>query len=224
MTFLELCQLARQECGIQGSNKPSAVTSQTGILSRIVQWVANSDLLIQSAYPDWDFLWKETTMGTVVGAKTVSLTVNPALWDTESFAIERGTSDGRKLTYLPYREWRTNQSEKTNQEPNRITILPDNSLSLEYPADDAYTLTGCCWLVPTKLTANTDEPVYAERFQQTIIERVKMFFFKDIESFDQYKLAEQEYENNLDKMRGQYLPEQKELHLTSPEQIVVRPV
>ena len=224
MTFLELCQLARQECGIQGSNKPSSVSSQVGILSRVVQWVATSDLMIQGLYPDWNFLWGETTMSTVTGSKLVPLTVSPAIWDTESFAFKRGESGGRKLTYIPYREWRSNNSEKENQEPNKITVLPDNTLSLEYPSDGAYDIYACYWAVPTKLTANTDEPVYAERFQQIIIERVKMFYFKDIESYDQFQLAEQEYNELLDKMRGQYLPDQINLHLTSPERIVIRPI
>jgi hypothetical protein len=63
MTYLEICKLVRQECGVQGEGTPAAVTSQRGMLKRIVEWVRDADTIIQDKHTDWDFLWKEFSGG-----------------------------------------------------------------------------------------------------------------------------------------------------------------
>lgn len=223
MTFLELCQVSRQECGIQGQG-PVSVENQSGLLKRVVDWVRDADLAIQAMHIDWDFLWSSFTRDTVTGSDSVVKPTDHALWDLESFAIDRGTEDGRPLGVISFQEWRNYNNVKENQEPTTLCILPDNNIALSFPADDTYEIYANYWKRPVKLETNTQEPLFGSSLDRAIIERVKMFFFEDIESFDQLKLAKDNYEFWISEMESIYLTNHNLLNQTSPEQMVVRPV
>lgn len=220
MTFLELCQQTRQECGIQGDG-PAAVTSQVGILRRVVEWVRDADLFIQRLHPDWGFLWSEFTDDTIEGSADLTEPPTVAIWDIESFAKDRGTSTGMPLEVMTFREYRNNHYTKEKQEPFRICILPDNSLKLEYPADGVYEIYGNYWRTPVTMTANLDEPLYAAEFHRAVVARAKMWFFEDSEMLNLYQAAEKELVEKLVQMRTRYLNNQTSLN--SPQQMVIRP-
>lgn len=61
MNFLQLCQRLRQETGISDSG-PSNVTSQTGDMKRLVDWVQDSWMRIQTLHRDWQFMWFEDSL------------------------------------------------------------------------------------------------------------------------------------------------------------------
>ena len=223
MTYLQLCQLTRQECGIQGQG-PSAVTNQTGTSKRVVEWVRDADLLIQTLHPDWDFLHAEFTENTVQGSDVITKPSNFGMWDRESFAIDRGTDVGRSLNFMTYKKYRKFNSVKTQQEPYRITILPNNNLALAEPADGIYEIYASYWKNITQLAANGDVPPYPDRFQRVIVARAKMFFFEDQEAWDNYKAAENEYDLWLDKLESFAGPGQQEAGQLESPMSAVRPI
>ena len=222
MNFLELAQAVRRECGIQGSG-PSAVTSQSGLMARVVKWVSDADLYIQTLHPDWEFLWKEFTASTTAGSSEITKPDDFGTWDIEAFGINRGTTNGRSLTVTSYQEWRSNYNLKTNTEPYSLCILPNNNLELSMPADASDTLYGCYWKTPTVLSGNTAEPLYPSRFHRAIVAKAKMWFFEDIESNDQWQQAEKEFNEWLIKLESFALPNQVQGSLSSPQQMVVIP-
>lgn len=224
MNFLELCQTTRMECGIQGSNQPVTVTGQSGILKRIVNWVKDADLYIQRIHPDWDFLWREYSIDTVQGSITVPMPDDFGIWDVESFAYNRGKDTGSSLAVMDFREWRKNQSNKENTRPTRIAILPNQSLSLEFPADGIYTIYANYWKAPVSLTTNTDTPLYPLAYHRAIIAKAKMFFFEDIESINNFQLAEKELNEIITNLESNQLSMQASLYQMNPAKIVVRPI
>ena len=223
MTFLQLCQIVRQECGVQGQG-PSSVVGQTGLLKRIVDWVAAADILIQSKHSDWDFLWTEYTQDTVIGSDTLVKPNDFGMWDRESFAAGRGTVDGRPLTLVDYKDWRQNNYLKANQLPTAITIAPNSNLRLTQPADCTCEIYACYWKAPTLMTTNAEVPPYPERFQRATIARAKMWFFEDQEAWDNFKLAKDEFEEWMIKLEGFALPGQQPRSQAQPAQMVVRPL
>ena len=94
MTFLELCQRMRQECGISGTG-PSTVVSQTGNLKRIVDWVNTAWIDIQTTHQDWDWMRASASFPTVAsqamyelgtGTGTVGVSVATfGRWDRDTF-------------------------------------------------------------------------------------------------------------------------------------------
>lgn len=221
MTFLELCKRTRRECGIQGSG-PAAVTSQSGLLLRIVEWVQEADMYIQRLHSDWEFLWSEFTDDTTLGSADISKPSDLGVWNIESFAVDKGTDDGRNLPWMPLSEWSEYLSSKSNDEPTRICVMPSGNLKLEYPADGVYEIYAQYWKKATKLTTSGQSPLYDQEYQRAIVEKAKMFYFADQEMVNLYQVAEKDFNEVIQRMKDRYLPEKlKGLH--SPPQLVVRP-
>jgi hypothetical protein len=208
MTYLELCVATRQECGIQGET-PAAVTNQRGLLKRIVDWVADADVVVQSVYADWDFLWAEFTDDTTDNSDAITKPTNFGMWDRESFAVDRGTATGRKLTVYDFKEWRNANYLKIKQEPSRITITPDGNLRLSQPANGTYEIYANYWKDIIRMSINADTPPYPTRFHRIVICRAAMFFFKDQEAWQNYTEAEKEYMFWLDELKGYAAPGQQ---------------
>lgn len=207
MTFLQLCQETRRECGIQGSG-PTTVVSQTGLLQRVVDWVADADEYIQSLYHDWDFLHSEFTEDTVLGAEVITKPEDFGAWDRESFGRDRGTATGRQLTVRDYKEWRKYMGAKTNSEPFGIIIKPNKDLVLPYPADGVYEIYADYWATPTRMTVDDSLSDIPAKFHRLIIAKAKMYWYEDQEFITLYQTAEKEYKEWLDKLEMAELPGQ----------------
>lgn len=179
-TYLTLCQTVRRECRVPGSG-PSSVSGQTGILKKIVEWVADADEEIQSLWADWDFLWAQWSETTIEGTAEYTKPSDLGTWDRESFYLDYSTDDHSKLTEMTYKDWRTRlrQGTKTNQQPAYFIIQPDQNIRLEAPPDDAYTLTADYWKTPTRLSDNSDTSVIPAQFERAIIELAKTKFAMD---------------------------------------------
>jgi hypothetical protein len=224
MTFLELCKATRKECGIQGEGLPSSVLTQTGLIRRVVDWVADADIYIQTLHPDWNFLWATHTVNTIVGSEVLVRPCDIGIWDITSFAIDRGTIDGRSIFTTSYEEWRSYNGLKENSAPYSLSIMPNKNLALSLPPDDVYEIYGEYWSAPVKLIADSQEPVYPERYQRLIIAKAKMWFFEDIESTDQWEQARQEFDMWLEFLESAELPNNQILGQNSPSPIIVRSV
>lgn len=199
MNYLQLCKFTRQECGVQGQG-PSTVVGRTGLLKKIVEWVRDADLFVQSLYADWGYLWKEFTDDTTLGNDGITKPSNFGMWDRESFGVARGTTSGKKLRLIDFKEWRENFNVKSNNPPTAITILPNNNLKLSHPADGTYEIYANYWRQPVEMTANDDEPLYSSNFHRIIIAKAKMWFYEDQESFNQYQTAGKEFTDWLNKL------------------------
>jgi hypothetical protein len=222
MTFLELCQAVRQECGIQGTG-PAAVTNQVGIQKRVVDWVRDADLFVQSIHPDWDFLWAEFTANTILDSDAVARPSDLGMWDRTAFALDRGTVDGVPLNLIDFHDQRSQSNVRLSAKPYALAILPNYNLGLKVPANGIYEVYGNYWKSVTQLTTNTQLPLYPARFHRIIVAKAKMWFFEDIESDTQWKQAEKEYNEWLEQLESYALPQQQEANQSSPAQMAVRP-
>lgn len=224
-TFLQLCQETRRECGISGTG-PAAVTNQTGLLEKVVSWVADSDVETQGRWFDWDFLHVSTwSHNTIVGTATVAAPSDLGVWDRESFYLDYSTADHKKLGLIDYKVWRETmrQGVKTNQQPDSVIILPDNSLRLEAPPDDVYSLTADYWKRPYKMAVNIDVSPIPEEYERIIVARAKIFYAEDQGAPEVLMSAQIEFDDLLDKLESKYLPSQKARRQADPSMMVVRP-
>lgn len=188
MTFLELCQRARLECGVSGTG-PSTVTGQTGQLLKIVNWVTQAWLEIQTMRPNWRFMWKEFTFNTEAGTRDyapadVSIT-DLDQWDTNSFLIYEtalGASDQNPLPYLDYGKWRptyrNRMAERSNDRPMLFTLMPDDDSVRFEPCPDAiFTLDGEYKRTPQTFSASSDTPTgFPSKFHMMIVYKAMQFY------------------------------------------------
>lgn len=210
-TFLQLCVTTRRECGITSAG-PSAVTSQTGIFEKLVNWVADADQEIQGMWFDWDFLHVSTwTDVTIANTAAVSAPSNIGTWDEESFFLNYTAATNKHLPVLDYKTWRRDyrQGVRTSKKPDNVVILPDLSLKMEPPPDAIYTVSADYWRKPYKLTAASDTSPIPEEYERIIVARAKIFYAESQGAPEVLTAASIEFDTLLDKLESKYLPNQK---------------
>lgn len=172
MTFLELCQTLRRECGISGSG-PASTVGQTGEYQRVVNWVAQAWREIQQMRDDWLFMWAWDTFDTSTGVAdytAISVGVDVRRYDMESFVLTDGTGAKRSLHWVPYPVWRDiySRATLTNDVPAYVTDMPDGSLRLTPPPDGVYPVTFDYYRDTQVLVASTDTPILPARYHDII--------------------------------------------------------
>jgi hypothetical protein len=221
-SYLELCQKFRAEVGIAGTG-PSSVLNQTGMMSKIVNWIADADVAIQSKWTDWTFLWTQFTDDTIADTKDVSAPSDLGMWDTESFWIDYST-DPKQLEPMDYYEWRDVYPFNTDtDEPTYYIIRPDKDLIL-YPTPDAvYTLTAEYWKTPTRMSANTDTSPIPVRFERIIIAQAKLYYAEYENAPEILESAFREYNELMTRLEATFLPGMSARTTANPKDMVIRP-
>lgn len=200
-TFLELCQSMRQEAGISGSG-PSAVTGQTGMLKKVVDWVALAWLDIQDSRSDWLWMNQEFTFQTIAStgnytAASLSIT-DFGEWERDSFRIyltSGGVAGESELQWIDYDTWRSvyGIGTQTESEPHCFTIKPNKSIQLAPIPDGIYTVSGDYRQASVTLAANGDTPGMPSRFHRLIVYKALMYYGANEGAPEVYADAQEKY-------------------------------
>jgi len=201
MTFLQLCQRLRKEAGVSGTG-PSAVTGQTGEYLRLVDWITAAYEDIQNAHKTWRFLRAEFSFSTIASTQeytpaAVSIT-DLAVWRRQDMRVYDSESDEQFLHYLPWSDFRVNYKFGNNRSsegrPSVVTVKPDNSLALWQIPDDVYTIDGEYYKSADVMEANSDVPIFHERFHLAIVWRALMYY-------GGYEAADERYSHGQNEFR-----------------------
>jgi hypothetical protein len=208
MTFLELCQAARRECGIAGSG-PLTVVGQTGELGRLVDWVRDSARDVYDLRPDWDMLRNDFSLALTTSVQTYAKTTvsNLANWKVDSLrCYQDSIADERWMVYRPWTEFRDLRLYSTIRtqtgRPQEFTIKPDKSLMV-WPIPDnvgSYTVTGEYYRTAPELVNDSDEPAF-DRFHMAIVWRTVQLYAGWVESPTAYARAQREYNRLIMKLQ-----------------------
>ena len=123
-SFLEICQMAREECGMGGSG-PTNTVGQTGTLATVVRRTSQAWIDIQKSRPYWKFLRAQfgvaLTVDQPIYEVAAATDADPPgfgltsvdKWNREllyTFAPDTDFTspsiDRTQWTYLPYQNWR----------------------------------------------------------------------------------------------------------------------
>lgn len=183
MTFLELVQRTRQECGIPGDG-PLTTLNQTRQMKRLVDWVSQAWVDIQNSRTDWDFMRRSVTFNTVAGQQSYApgagLDINISdfkMWRNESFrqylkSAGIGTEIilGQYQSYSEFRDFYMLGSRRlVTGRPLYITIAPDRSLALGFTPNDVYVTTAEYYRRAQVLVADSDVPLMDEDYHMLIV-------------------------------------------------------
>lgn len=220
MNFLELCQTVRQEVGISGTG-PSTVLGQEGQLKAIVDFVVQSEYQINGLWKDWDFLWSQysTTLATGVAEPALPKPADFGTWDLRSFYLDYTTDNWHRLQVIDYVDWRDTlrQGVQDNSTPSYVVVRPTGDLLVHPLPDQAHTITADYWRVGTKLEANLDVPAIPVQYHRAVIARAKTMWAEREEAPEILLAASAEYQDVLDKLESQSLPEQRRRRLSSSD-------
>lgn len=204
--YLQLCQKMTRDLGM--STTIAAVTDQTGMAQKIVEWVADADEFVQSLYSDWNFLWTQHSTSTIVGTRAYSAPADLGEWDKDSFYLDYTSDSYVKLSFIDYLTWRRSyrQGTHSNIKPSSFVIAPDKSVYLEGIPDAVYTLTADYWASPTRMTGNTSTSPIPTRYERIIIARAKIYYAEHEEFPNVFELATNEYDALLKQLESAELP------------------
>lgn len=214
-TFLELCKRLRQEVGGAGTG-PTAVSSQTGELGRIVSWITTADEDVQRLHNDWRFMVGSFTLPTVAADNSYApadcspTVTNLRDWKRDSIKIYlTSTADETKLARLDYQEWydQYNLGSQTNQRPRHYAVGNDLSLKLGQTPDVVYQISGEYHKSVTTMTADANTPVYPSEFHILPVYLGMMMYGRYTGANEIYQDGEIRYKRMIKQMERTQLPE-----------------
>lgn len=193
MTYLEMCQKLVRDLGLQDSVE--SVTDQVNMPQKIVDWIADADEYIQSLWRDWNFLWAQHSVATVVGTRQISKPSDWGAWDKDSMYLNYSSDEYIKLHEIDYLDWRRSYGPgvQENDEPHGFVILPNNNIYLEPAPDAVYTFSADYWKTVTRMSANTSTSAIPEKFQRIILAQAKIYYAEHEEFPTVFELANIEF-------------------------------
>lgn len=222
MTFLELVQRLSSEVGNAGSG-PSAVTGQTGMNLRLVNWIASAWLDIQRKHDDWKFMRGSFTVNTVAddGAyvfgdctdtATATAIASFRYWHTDTFKSylqSAGVGSEVALPYIDYADWyaRYNTGTQTSSTPQEFTIDNENGFRLGPKPNAVFVVSGEFQKAATTLAADADTPACPAEFHDAIFYLAMMKYARYTAAAEIYEDAKREYRRIIANMERTQRPE-----------------
>jgi hypothetical protein len=214
VTFLELCQEMVAQFGLSGGTGPSAVTGQKGELGNVVRWIRDACLDTDNKWQDWRYLWlpyagtlaTNTSTGTVPTQSGVKV----RRWQTKALKYRTSNPLGTSWTpigFMAYNEFIDSIDPDTASPgtPGCFTVLPDDTLQFDRPADQSYDLKGGFYRRPPKLAANSDVPLMPDEFHRIIIVRALKYYADREDAGELVNAAVSEYPDLLEKLESDQL-------------------
>ncbi len=185
-TYLQLCQAVRRDCSVTGTL--STVVGQSGMLERVVEWVALSYLQLQNKHNDWRWLRYGWTVNTVADDDTYAygdctdITTSSAITRFQEWAIRdrdnppkcylqsAGVGTEYWLTYVPWPQFRIVYKKGTQNSaaPQWISTDPQNNIVLGPAPSAVYVVSGEYQRSAQVLSADGDTPEMPSDFHDLI--------------------------------------------------------
>ena len=221
MTFLELCQRTRQECGIAGDG-PTTVVGQTREMKRLCDWVAQSWVDIQQQRMDWRFMNADFTFTTVASQQSYAVGTgldinlsNFKRWINDSFRAYLQTAGvatevilSQYHDYASFRDFYLLGSRRLVEgRPLYITIAPNQSLLLGFIPNDVYVVSGRYYKTAQILALDADVPDFPEDYHMLIVYKAMQKYGRFEAAAEQIAAGKEDYNELFNRLVTDQTPE-----------------
>lgn len=213
-TLLQLCNRLILEAGISAQPMTTTV-NQTGELGRVVNWIQQAWLDIQSAHQTWRWMRKTATITTVAGqAGGYDATdADVSVWTLDTarnYVTAQGPITEVFMSFVEYDDFRNSYLygalRYAQSRPMVFTINPDNTLSFGPVPNGDHTVTNDYYKKPIEMDGDTDEPDMPATYHIGIVWRALMFYGGFEAAGEAYSRGQNEYTVILDKLEATQLP------------------
>lgn len=198
MDFLTLCQRLRARAGIAGAG-PSSVEGQTGEMARVIEWVRDAWVDLQSIRPDWGPLWRPLSIEVSAGDAVIE---RPSDW--RSPGQRRLAFNGRPLDWVEH-EAVSGAAVETGQ-PLGVCLRPDGKLLLLPGSDRSGVLSGDYYAKPQRLSQSSDTPWLPEHLQDAILYQALLYYAVYEDAPEIFQDAQLKREQYLQRMTNELVP------------------
>jgi len=219
MNFLQLVQRLHSETGRQGT-APAAVTGQTGMNQRLVNWILTAYEDIQGLHESWlfrrdDFSWP--TIATVQNYTPAGVGIDDlAAWwfdpnhnNLSGIRLYSVVADEADLIYLPWNDYRTTykfgSSRSQSCRSTIFSIKPNMSMDLWAIPDTIYTVNGEYVKTIQIMEANDDIPILPD-YHMIIVWKGLMYYGAFEGAPEVYAHGKEEYDRILPRLEMNQLP------------------
>jgi hypothetical protein len=211
MTFLQLVQRLRQECGVSGAD-PTTTANQVRDIARLVGWISAAWVDIQGLRTDWHFMRQAVTFEVTPddGNKYTPAQVGVPLlasYKRDSFraySTAMGVSNEQILPHLPYDQFRNlylfGANRSLQQRPILFTVDPDKNFVVGPSPDASYTIDGEVFGQPTDFVNDGDYPSMPPQFHMIIVYRAMLHYGQFEAAPEVYQHGEIEYKRMLTRL------------------------
>jgi hypothetical protein len=211
VTFLELCQKLRSEAVVSGSG-PVSVTTATGIERRIVNWVNDAWMEIQTRNPDWLFMADEFEFETIAGTTDYSpsaLSLQVGRWSMDSITCQDTLASESLLTPVEYYDYRRQLKigPQTQSRPQYVTQSPNMALTLWPTPNKGYTVKGQYYRAPSLMVNNDDVPGMPEQYHMAIVYLAMQYYGRSEAAMEILADGATRYRPLIGRMEIEQLPE-----------------
>lgn len=226
MNFLQLVQALHRESGAAG-NAPTTVTNQTGEANRMVNWIKQANMHVQSLWADWKFLRETDNRALTASVNTLTAPsgFDAGMWDLDTFRITPyGETLSQQILAMEYADVKTEDIDTTAGTPWRAVVMPDGSLRFEGTPDAADTFTADYYRSPddTELAANADESSIPARFHNVILGRA-LVLYANYEGAEEIRTQGIElYTDYLARLENNQLPNKAHSRFRSGAPIIIQ--
>lgn len=214
MNLLQLCNRLIAEAGI--SAQPMTTTAnQTGELARVVNWIQQAWLDIQSAHTTWRWMRKTATIATVAGQSGgyVAPDGDVSVWTLDTarnYVTASGDITEIFMNFVEYDEFRNSYLygalRYAQSRPLVFTINPDNTLSFGPVPNGDHTVTTDYYKKPIEMADDDAEPDMPATYHIGVMWRALMFYGGYEAAGEAYSRGQNEYSIILSKLEATQLP------------------
>lgn len=205
MDFQELAKETRRLSGVGGTG-PANVEIATGMELKIVNYVSNAWIDIQTNPKSWKWMWEDYEVDLQPGPGTQPLqtilnTREYMLVDVDNTRVETyrsyktslGVTDRQWMTWVPWRQFKRRYGviDETANRPIQASRKPTGDLVLYPKPDDIYSIEFESFTRPQILVTNVDVPLMPSEFHMLIVYEALKRFGKAENAPEVMKLGEE---------------------------------
>lgn len=202
------------EFGLSGGSGPSSVVNQSGEFARVVNWIADACQDIDNKWEDWRYLWNRYT-GTLSASESTPSAITQSgvivrRWKTKSLKYRIANplaSTWSRVSYMDFQDFEDVIDPDTAiaGAPTYWTVMPDNSIQFDKPADQDYDLKGEFYRSPPVLANNNDTPLMPPDYHRIIIVRALMYYANREDAPELINASISEFPDILEKLESSQL-------------------
>lgn len=228
MTYLQLVQRLRQECGVSGSG-PASVVDQSGMSGNLVNWTNDAWLEIQGLRDDWGWMRQQVRFETVEGqgdyspASTTNTLTGETLsdlryWHEDTFRCQLkslGESNEIWLNHWDYQDlrdlYRFNSTRSLNARPIAFAVKPNSKDFMLGPKPDGvYEVIGEYQTLPVSMSLDDDVPGLPTHLHMLIVYKAMLSYGLYESAPEVIQRADIQYSRLLSQLEREQLPEMSE--------------
>lgn len=188
LTFLQLVQRLKQECGVSGSAPTTLQGTLPGEIARLAGWINTAWTEIQQARADWFFL-RQSVLFTATAANGRSYTPAQAgiaqlgSYKPDSFRCypaSAGVAASQILPWQPYDSfrnyWMFGANSLVNGRPFMFSVDPRKNLVLGPAPNEDYVIEGEAYLAPQPLVNDADTPSMPDQFHMLVVYKAMQYY------------------------------------------------